>query len=75
MKFLKLQWQQYEDYNESEDYVLEKCFCDALGPTCSLWTRRKGLSLEISLHTKVITSPDDDDGDEGCPKILILQLF
>ena len=33
MKFLKLQWQQNEDYNESEDYVLEECFCDALGPT------------------------------------------
>ena len=35
MKFSRLQWQQYEDYNESEDYVLEECFCDALGPTCT----------------------------------------
>ena len=58
MKFSRLQWPQNEDDNENEDYVLEECFCDALGPTCThlaVCGREEKVNHlgVVSLHTKV----------------------
>ena len=58
MKFSGLQWSQNEDDNENEDYVLEECFCDALGPTCThlaVCGREEKVNHlgVVSIHTKV----------------------